>query len=72
MERRLVDPKRLRPRELAVLRVLELSGYWMTTSQIARDARMSWNTVRDTLQDLAEAGIVKGQHRGNMIIWALA
>jgi len=67
----MVERRRLRPHELAVVRVLEMSRFEMTTNEISQDSNMSWRTAKRTLERLHEEGIVSRHRRGRSIYWGL-
>ena len=46
----------LNPRQKAILAILIKGNRWMTTAEVGRLARMSWNTAYNYLDDFYERG----------------
>ena len=61
--------RKLNPREKLILMVLVEHNYYLTTTQVAELADVSWNTAENYLNKFFEAGWINKRSRGRWLLW---
>jgi len=60
---------RLNPREREILKTLLEHNYYLTTTQVAKLAGVSWNTAAAYLEKFFDDGWINKQSRGRWQLW---
>lgn len=60
---------RLNPREREILKTLLEHNYYLTTTQVAKLAGVSWNTAEAYLKKFFDDGWINKQSRGRWQLW---
>jgi len=60
---------RLNPKERQILKALLEHNYYLTTTQVAELADVSWNTAAAYLEKFFEAGWINKSSRGRRLLW---
>lgn len=64
-----MDKFKLHPIEYKILKVLLEHNYYLTTTQVADLAGISWNTAQSYLEILYSYGWINKQNRGTRVLW---
>lgn len=64
-----MDEFKLHPIEHKILKVLLEHNYYLTTTQVADLAGISWNTAQSYLETLYGYGWINKQKRGTRVLW---
>lgn len=60
---------KLNPKESKILMALLERNYYLTTTQVAKLAGVSWNTAEAYLEKFFENGWINKQSRGRWLLW---
>ncbi|MFZ2412251.1 MAG: hypothetical protein WAW23_11820 [Candidatus Methanoperedens sp.] len=64
-----VPKPQLSPHESRTLKVLLEHNYYLNTTQVAKLAKMSWNTADKHLKEFHKRGWIEKKQRGNRDYW---
>ena len=59
----------LKPQEMNILKALLEHNYWLSTTEVAREAGISWNTAKAYLDKMYKLSWIGKMDRGNIEYW---
>jgi len=59
----------LKPQELRILKTLLEHNYYLSTTQVAKKANISWNTANKYLKEFRKLKWIDKMVRGNRVYW---